>query len=168
MVDLGPARCILGMNIDTTESGSALYQTSYIESLLWCFKMTDAYGVDTPIDTHESLDIAANDTDKTTDQTEYLAIVGLLMYAAIGSCPDISYAVGLLCSCNANPYTRHLTAVKRVLRYHKKTKDLKQVYTTGKLNGFIDSNWAKSLDRKSIGGYVFMFGNAAILWSSKK
>ena len=51
MVDLGPAQCFLGMNIDTTESGFALYQTSYIESLLRRFKMTDTYGVDTPIDT---------------------------------------------------------------------------------------------------------------------
>ena len=44
MVDLGPARRFLGMSIDTTESGFALYQTSYIESLLRRFEMTDAYG----------------------------------------------------------------------------------------------------------------------------
>ena len=42
MADLGPARRFLGMNIDRTESGYALYQTSYIESLLRRFKMTDA------------------------------------------------------------------------------------------------------------------------------
>ena len=58
------------------------------------------------------------------------------MYAAIGTRPDISYAVGLLSSYN--------------------TKDLKLVYTTGKrdhgLYGFVDSDWAKSQDRKSIGG----------------
>ena len=94
------------------------------------------------------------------------------MYVAIGTRPDISYAVGLLSSYNANPRTRHLTAAKRVLRYLKKTKDLKLVYTgtTGKhdLHGFVDSDWAKSQDRKSIGGYAFMLGNAAISWSSKK
>ena len=171
MVDLGPAQRFLGMNIDTSESGFALYQTSYIESLLRRFKMTDAYGVDTPIDTHVSLDITANDTDKPIDQTEYLALVGSLMYAAIGTRPDISYVVGLLSSYNANPRTRHLTAAKRVLRYLKKTKDLKLVYTgTGKndLHGFVDSDWAKSQDRKSIGGYAFTLGNAAISWSSKK
>ena len=67
MVDLGPARRFLGMNIDTTDSGFALHQTSYIESLLRRFKMTEAYGVDTPIDTHVSLDITADDTDKPID-----------------------------------------------------------------------------------------------------
>ena len=173
MIDLGPTRRFLGMNIDRTESGYALYQASYIESLLRRFKMMDAYGVDTPIDNHVTLDIAEDDTDKPIDQTEYLALVGSLMYAAIGTRPDISYAVGLLSSYNANPRTRHFTAAKRVLRYLKKTKDLKLIYTgTGKndsdLHGFVDSDWAKSRDRKSIGGYAFMLGNAAISWSSKK
>ena len=172
MVDLRPARRFLGMNIDRTELGYALYQTSYIESLLQRFKMTDAYGVDTPIDNHVSLDIAANDTDKPTDQTEYLARVGSLMYAATGTQPDISYTVGLLCSYNANPCTRHLTAAKRVLRYLKKTKNLRLIYTTDTskhdLYGFVDSDWAKSQDRKSIGGYAFMLSNTAISWSSKK
>ena len=162
----------MGMNINTSESGFALYQTSYIESLLRRFRIPDAYGVDTPIDIHVSLDIAADDTDNPIDQTEYLALVGSLMYAAIGTRPDISYAVGLLSSYNPNPRTRHLTAAKRVLRYLKKTKDLKLVYTgtTGKhdLHGFVDSDWAKSQDRKSIGGYAFMLGNTAISWSSKK
>ena len=73
MVDLGPARRFLGMNIDKTETGFALYQTSYIESLL----MTDAYG------------------------TEYLAIVGSLMYAALGTRSDISFAA--ICTASLIP-----------------------------------------------------------------
>ena len=67
MVDLGPARRYLGMNIDMTKSGFSLYQTSYIEGLLRHFKMTDAYGVDTPIDCNVSLGMAANDTDKSVN-----------------------------------------------------------------------------------------------------
>ena len=93
------------------------------------------------------------------------------MYAATGTRPDISYTVGILCSFNASPRTSHLTAAKRVLRYLKKTKDLKLVYGTGNkqdLHSFVDSDWAKSQDRKSIGGYVFLLGNAAVSWSSKK
>ena len=175
MVDLGPTQRFLGMNIDTMESGFALHQTPYIESLLQRFKMTDAYGVDTPIDIHASLDDTATSKDKPVDQTEYLALVGSLMYAATGTRPDISYVVGILCSFNSSPRTSHLTAAKRVLRYLKKTKDLKLVYGTGDkhrdkhdLHGFVDSDWAKSQDRKSIGGYAFLLGNAAISWSSKK
>ena len=55
MTDLGPTPRFLDMDIDTMESGFALYQTPYIESLLQRFKMTDAYGVDTPIDCNVSV-----------------------------------------------------------------------------------------------------------------
>ena len=125
MTDLGPTRRFLDMDIDTMESGFALYQTPYIESLLQRFKMTDAYGVDTPIDCNVSLEMTENDTDKLVDQIAYLAIVGSLMYAALGTRPDTSFAVSLLSSFNAKPRTRHLTAAKRVLRYLKKTKEQK-------------------------------------------
>ena len=38
-----------------------------------------------------------------------------------------------------------------------------------KFFGFIDSDWAGSLeDRKSTFGYMFSFGNCGISWSSKK
>ena len=47
-IDLGPARRFLGMNIDTTELGFSLNQTSYIERLLRRFKMTDAYSSTEP------------------------------------------------------------------------------------------------------------------------
>ena len=44
MIDLGPARRFLGMNIDTTELGYTLYRTSYTEGFLQRFKITDACG----------------------------------------------------------------------------------------------------------------------------
>ena len=92
--------------------------------------------------------------DALVDQKTYLAIVGSLMYAALGTRPDISYVVGLLSRFNSDPRTRHLTAAKRVLRHLKRTKDLKLKYkqTGKKLQGFVDSDWASEKDRKSIGG----------------
>jgi hypothetical protein len=156
-------------------NGFSLHQTSYIESLLRRFGLEDAYEVATPVDTKVSLEIgetndSSPDSDDIVDQKEYLAIVGSLMYAALGGRPDISYAVGLLSRFNVNPRKRHLTAAKRVLRYLKRTKGLKLAYkATGKdLTGFVDSDWAKSRDRKSVGGYIFTLGGAAISWNSKK
>jgi hypothetical protein len=92
------------------------------------------------------------------------------MYAAVGGRPDISYAVGLLSRFNVDPRNRHLTAAKRVLRYLKHTKDLKLIYRpTGKdLYGFVDSDWGNPKERKSVGGYIFTLGGAAISWCSKK
>ena len=170
MVDLGTTKRFLGMNINRTEQGYSLHQTPYIENLLQRHNMTDAYGVDTPIDTHVTLEITKDDEDRPVDQTTYLAMVGSLMYAAQMTRPDICYAVGLLSRFNTNPRTRHLTAAKRVLRYLKKTKNKKLTYTNpnSNLHGFVDADWANSSDRKSVGGYVYLLNNTAISWSSKK
>ena len=170
MTDLGPVKRFLGMTIERTKNGYNLHQESYIKSLLSKYGMTDSYDACTPIETHAKLDIKSGDIDALVDQKAYLAIVGSLMYAALGTRPDISYTVGLLSRFNSDPRTRHLTAAKRVLRYLKRTKDLKLEYkqTGKKLQGFVDSDWANEKDRKSIGGYTFTFGGAAVSWASKK
>jgi hypothetical protein len=87
------------------------------------------------------------------------------MYAALGTRPDITYAVAALSRYNSRPLAVHLTAAKRVLRYLKTTKAAKLCYTcsadynhTGtseelELHGYTDADWAgDSADRKSQGG----------------
>jgi hypothetical protein len=93
------------------------------------------------------------------DPTQYQAIVGSLMYAALGTRPDITYAVAALSRYNSRPLTVHLTAAKRVLRYLKTTRTAKLYYSTDangvtdgvtKLHGYTDADWAgDSADRKS-------------------
>jgi hypothetical protein len=51
------------------------------------------------------------------EPTYYQSIVGSLMYAALGTRPDIAYAVAALSRYNSRPLTVHLTAAKRVLCY---------------------------------------------------
>ena len=64
--------------------------------------------------------------------------------------------------------------VKHVLRYIKGTQQLKLVYKKSenglKLEGFSDSDWASSTDRRSTTGYVFFLNSAggAISWKSRK
>ena len=84
--------------------------------------MTNAYETDSPIDCNVDLETTkskdhADDHDSTTNQKQYLAIVGSLIYTALGARPDISYVVTLLSRFNMDPRTRHLTAAKRALRY---------------------------------------------------
>jgi hypothetical protein len=71
------------------------------------------------------------------DPTQYQAIVGSLMYAALGTRPDITYAVAALSRYNSGPLTVHLTAAKRVLRYLKTTRTAKLYYSTD-ANGVTD------------------------------
>jgi hypothetical protein len=47
----------------------------------------------------------------------YQQMIGSLLYAAITSRPDISYAVGVLGRYASAPSVQHMTAAKRLLRY---------------------------------------------------
>ena len=169
MTDIGPLRCFLGMALERTKAGYKFHQKAYIDALLPKNGMTESHDANTPIETHTQLEISSGDIDAPVDQKTYLAIVGSLMYAALGTRPDISYAISLLSRCDSDPRTCHLTAAKRVLRYLKKTKHLKLVYKQieRKLQGFVDSDWASEKDRKSVGRYIFSLSGVVVSWGSR-
>ena len=61
----------------------------------------------------------------------YREAVGSLMYAVVGTRPDIAYAVSYLAQFMSNPGRMHWEAVKRVIRYLKGTKDAKLILGRG-------------------------------------
>ena len=95
-----------------------------------------------------------------------------MLYAQIGSRPDISFAVGHLSQYASNPTQHHFRLAKYVLAYLNTTKDLALHYTEGNsgdgLHGYADSSWRNQEDRHSTLGFVFILANAAISWSSQK
>ncbi len=80
------------------------------------------------------------------------------MYLSTGTRPDIAFAVSNVAKFSSNPTKQHWTAVKRILRYLKGTRNFGLLYTNGNVDEFIgysDSDWAGDLDdRKSTSGYV--------------
>jgi hypothetical protein len=96
------------------------------------------------------------------------------MYIALGTRPDIAYAVNRLAQFTSDPKSKHWTAVKRVFRYLKGTRNYKLTYGGNSdvlnvdLNFYCDADWAASSNRKSISGYVVIMAGGAIAWSSKK
>ena len=75
----------------------------------------------TPMDVHVKLGLAEHNKERKADPAEYQAIVGSLMYVALATRPDISFAVSALGRYNSSPLASHLTAAKRVLRFLKST-----------------------------------------------
>jgi len=59
--------------------------------------------------------------DKTANRKEYLSMVGSLMYAVLGSRPDIAFSITSLSQYIVQPLEMHATAAKRALRYLKLT-----------------------------------------------
>lgn len=131
--------------------------------------MKDSKAISTPSDVNVTLVKAGEDCEKVFP---YRQAVGSLMYAATVSRPDISYAVGEVSRFMDNPNQQHIGALKRILRYLNHSKTMVITYGSnelGDLIGFTDADFARDIDtRRSTTGYVFMLGNGAITWKSKR
>ena len=105
------------------------------------------------------------------EKVPYANVVGSLMYAMLYTRPDICFAVGMVSRYQSSPGEAHWKAVKRILRYLKGIADYSLCYQGSNLTvrGYTDADWAGDGDeRKSTSGFVFLLGNGAIFWSSKK
>jgi hypothetical protein len=67
------------------------------------------------MDPNLQLDLAKDWGEKELDQediTDYQAVVGSLMYAALATCLDISYVVAALSRYNSRSFTSHMSAAE--------------------------------------------------------
>jgi len=172
MTDLGPLRTFLGIEIQRNRSERTLHlsQSKYVQKILHLHKMEICNPAQTPADPHVRLERSSPSFEATLyEQKRYQSAVGSLMYAMLGSRPDIAYAVSKVSQYSINPDTTHWTAVKRIVRYLAGTPNRGLCYgIQGEGNGFTDADWDSGDDRKSIGGYAFVLNGAAIAWNSKK
>ena len=100
----------------------------------------------------------------------YREAVGSLMYAAVGTRPDISFAVGQVARFCDNPGSAHWEAVKRIFCYLKGTRDHWLVYGEKEhsISGYTDADGMSNEDRHAISGYAFLIDGGAVSWSSKR
>lgn len=188
--DLGDAKLVLGMRITRDRRARTLKvdQENYVQRLLEKCQMQDCIPADTPAEPGSHLSMLpthhSNNDDPGMTALQYGSVVGSLLYAAISTRPDISYAVGVLSRFISNPQPHHWHAAKRVLRYLKGTSQLGLTYraipsTDGGRShfspqillgpAFTDANWGGDLDdRKSTSGMVTKINGCAISWRSKK
>ena len=177
MVDLGEICQYLGMQVNRDRRNHSLFlhQTRYAETILHRFGMEECKGVHTPMDSKASL-APPEDPADITNRSEYQAMVGSVMYAMLGTRPDLAYSISALSRFNAGPIMSHHSAAKRTLRYLQQTKQLGILYGNNHSSqGFpepvcyTDSDWAGDRqDRRSTGGYVVMLCGGVISWKTRK
>ena len=171
MTDLGPLTVFLGMEIRRNRRLRNLHlsQTRYINAILERFGMASATTISTPADPHVHLIASPPEhIAEAINRQRYQAAVGSLIYAMIGTRPDIAFAVSAISQYSTNPGPAHWTALRRVFRYLNGTRTLGILYGSGVCGGYTDADWGGGEDRKSIGGYVFLINGGAVSWTSKK
>ncbi len=125
MKDLGPAKFILRLEIAQDRNTTYLSQEKYITNILKHFNIKDTKPMDTPQAVGEVL----SKDDPTTKSEDMKAVpyknaIGSIMYAMIGTHPDIAVATSTVSRFLSEPGLTYWKAVKRILRYLKGTKDL--------------------------------------------
>ena len=106
------------------------------------------------------------------DMIPYASAVGSIMYAMICTRPDVSYALSVTSRYQPDPGKSHWTAVKNILKYLRRTKDMFLVYGGEEelgVRGYMDASFQTDLDdSRSQSGYVFLVNGGAVSWKSSK
>ncbi|KAF5383863.1 hypothetical protein D9615_003633 [Tricholomella constricta] len=176
ITDLGELHWLLGIEIkrDRDRRSISLSQHSYLDSIIRRYGFQDLKPVSIPMDTNVRL-TSAQCPATTAEYAQmrdipYHEAVGSLMYAALGTRPDIAFAVQTVSRFSTKPGPAHWEAVKRIFRYLKGTKDLWLVYggNSKELLGYADADGSMAEDRHAISGYAFILYGGAISWSAKR
>jgi hypothetical protein len=166
------------MNITFPSKGVAtICQETYVKKMVNRFGLTQATSNRTPLPSN--LLLTKQDCPKTEEEKEemekvpYRGIIGSLLYASLGSRPDIAYGVAALSKFNSCPGMKHWKYAKQILRYLKGTAHFGLRYTNPgpkevRIEIFSDSDWGSNPDdRKSISGFVCCINGNPVSWSSR-
>ena len=133
--------------------------------------MQDANLVSTPLNKTVKLTVPTGSKDGPTIDVPYAKAIGSILYAVLGTRPDIAFAIQHLSQFTTSYGPEHWTAIKHVLQYLKGTRDSGIIFRQEaglNLEIFTDADYANRADALSIGSYISILGGGTIAWSSKK
>ena len=176
ITDLGELHWILGIEVRRIREDRKilLSQRSYIDSILRRYGFEDLKPLSIPMD--PNIRLTSAQSPSSTEEfarmrnIPYHEAVGSLMYASLGTRPDISFAVQTVSRFASKPGMPHWEAVKRIFRYLKGTRELWLAYggKDKELKGYADADGSMAEDRKAISGYAFIINGGAVSWSAKR
>ena len=176
LTDLGGIHWLLGIKIMHNQQAQtiSLSQMTYIETILDCFSLSDAKPYATLIVPGANYSRSQAPTDATEAdymrKIPYCKAIGSLMYVAVATHSDITFAISTLSQFLDNPSCIHWEAVKRVFHYLSGTKTHALTYGNERhhLTSFTDADGSSQEHHHAISGYVFLIDGGAVSWASKK
>ena len=177
--DLGEANMILGIHIECDRPAGtiSISQCAYLERVLKRFGISDCNSKPTPLPL--GIVLSKDQGPKSEDEWKFMAgkpyreVLGSIMYAQIGTRPDLSYAVLTLGKYASNPGITHWQALMHVLRYIKATLHYKITYGGNNLNnleptGWVDADYGGDIDsQRSYARYIFIQAGGLTAWSAQ-
>lgn len=176
MKDLGLAKYFLGISIEQDAINGILKisQKAFLKQILQKYNMSECKSVATPMDSKFKTDSLNKQKSESQElETRCRQLIGCLLYAVLGSRPDLCACVSILSRFQKCASEELWNMLKRVLRYIKGTIDLSLVFERNKndviIVGYVDSDWGGDLvDRRSTAGFVFKIFGSPVSWCTRK
>lgn len=176
----GDAAGFLGVKLTRIEETGQILMTQ--EGLIT--RIIEALGLDEnstsrPTPCHKTPLTKDLDGDPATGNFSYASVVGMLLYLAGHTRPDLAYSVNSAARFTFAPRNSHEQAVKAIGRYLLKTRDKGLVLTPTKelnIQAFPDADFAglysyednrDPISVRSRTGFVITVANCPVLWQSK-
>ncbi|CAI7890416.1 unnamed protein product [Closterium sp. NIES-54] len=176
--EISPVVKYLGLEIvrDRPARKLWLHQQGYADKLRRRFIDGEQGGrlPKTPVSVDAYAELTFDDEEaQRREEEEYRQRVGSLQFAATSTRPDIAFACSKLGSGLTVRSDQHWREVDRCLAYLADTRDTALEFGGGpeslELIGYVDADDAgDKQDRTSTGGYVLVYGGAAVSWSSSR
>ena len=178
MKDLGEPMYILGIKIyrDRSRRLLGLSQSTYIDKVLKWFKMSEAKKGLLPLS--HGIRLSETQSPSTSDERSrmsrilYASAIGSIIYAMICTRPDVAFAISLTSRYQANPGESHWAAVKTILKYLRRTKEMFLVYGGEEelvVKGYADVSFQTDRDDcRSQSEFVYVMNGGAVSWMSSK
>jgi histone deacetylase 1/2 len=175
----GDFNSYLGVQIDDLPNGTKkLSQPGLTNQLLDVMGLTDANACRTPV---SGPLFQCKDSEPFDASFNYRSALGMLMYLANNTRPEISFAVNACAQYSVAPKEPHGAAVKRICRSLKGTTTeglhVKPNAAKLSLDCYVDAdyagNWTRSeaddaVSVRSRTGFIILFGEVPVLWKSRR
>ena len=167
----------LGVKFEDLPTGEkVMLQQGLIDRIVEATHMQNGNPKDTP-----ATDVLTKSLDKPafSGDYNYRSVVGMMLYLANTSHPDIAFAVNQCARFSTNPREPHHKAIKRIVGYLKKTRNEgMRIRPTKKntLDCWVDSDFAGLIGKedpqdpsstRSRTGFIICLGDNPVFWQSK-
>ncbi|KAK1421085.1 hypothetical protein QVD17_23175 [Tagetes erecta] len=110
---------------------------------------------------------------KRMEAVPYASAIGSIMYAMLCTRPDVSCALSMTSRYQQSPGMAHWTAVKNILKYLRRTKDMSLIFGGVEeeltVRCYTDASFQTDRDdSRSQSGFVFTLNGGAVSWKSSK
>jgi hypothetical protein len=152
---------IVGVEVWRTKHGFDLKQKKLIDKVL-ADHWDQTLLARNPLPTGYAADSASEEGNSSTS-TEYLSlvVVGILSYLAVGTPPDIAFAVNYMAQFSASPSPNHWKALRHVVNYVVRTRDkclhIHPTDCSQPLQRFSDASWGGEFQQSSYGISIYPF-----------